>query len=50
MTLDERKQKIREFKTKHSLNIFIDRYGEFHFYGTEEDKLAILEKLKNLKK
>lgn len=47
--MKDRKQIIKEFKTKHKLNIFVDRNGEFHFYGTEEDKLQLIEKLNNIK-
>lgn len=50
MSRTEMIKKIKEFKTKHKLNILIDREGEFHFYGTEEDKLELIQKLHKIKK
>lgn len=49
ITQQEREQKIKEFKVKHRLNIFIDREGEFHFYGTPEDRQLLMEKYYNNK-
>lgn len=47
--MEDRSKIIKEFKTKHRLNIYIDRNGEFHLYGTEEDKLHLIQKLNNIK-
>lgn len=47
--MKDRSKIIKEFKTKHKLNIFIDRDGEFHFYGTPEDKEELIKKLNNIK-
>lgn len=49
MSRTEMNKKIKEFKTKHKLNIYVDRDGEFHFYGTEEDKLELIQKLNKIK-
>lgn len=49
MSRTEMTKKVKEFKTKHKLNIYIDRDGEFHFYGTPEDKLELIKKLNNIK-
>ena len=47
--MKDRSKIIKEFKAKHRLNFFIDRNGEYHSYGTEEEKLELIKKLNNIK-